>query len=169
MTSPAVRGLLSASSAISCITSCESGSGTPGTRRSSGWTVPNQRSGRSIIVLSRIGISPRQHPVREHTERVQIGAAVESLELQRFGRRAGRRAHDVVSHAHRRHRAEVDQLRATVGRASHVARRHVAVQKSRDCAGSPANTRCRKASAQTCSTDRFFRSRRSAPSSSSIV
>jgi hypothetical protein len=77
----------------------------------------------------RVRVAAGEHEVGERAERVQICARVERLQLERLGRNEGRRSDHMLDAAHRRHRAEVDQLGAAVAGAAHVARGEVAVEQ----------------------------------------
>ena len=116
----------------------------------------------------RIRVASGQQVVAERAEREQIGARVERLHLQRFGRDERRRADDVLGHAH----AAIAPKSSSFARPSSVQRTlragHVAVQQparvqDRERRRDVAQQRARLAPGQPAALAR------SAPSSSSIV
>jgi hypothetical protein len=72
----------------------------------------------------------RERIVKRAADREEIRARIERLLQQRFRRNERRRADDRSARAHRRHRAEVDQLGATFARALNVLRREVSMEQA---------------------------------------
>ena len=96
-------------------------------------TLTNQlverQPGEAFEAARGIRMAAGQQAVAERAEREQIRARVERLHLQRLRRHERRRPDDILGDAHAGHRAEIEQLRASVLGTAYVAARHVAVQQ----------------------------------------